>query len=215
MTRLNIPLPLLALAAALLVAACGSSTSAPADGQGANAAKRDADGATPVAKAIGTLTGPGGSVSLGDPAKKFEAAFPRPKEAVDAQDATLEDLKILGWQTQNEVASAAVRNGKVVALFHATTSTNKQWLDAARSDYGKPENDIDNPIGTFVNWRQGKREHLVMLVKGATPMTVRATGDSDALKKLQLDSAQIAAGLKAQGEAAASQGHSPDDGHGH
>jgi hypothetical protein len=212
MTRLNIPLSL--LAAVLLVAGCGSSTSTPAEGKGANAAKEDG-GAPPTAKPIGTLTGPGGSVSLGDPPKQFEAAFPRPKDALDAQDAALEDLKLVGWQTQTEVASAAVRDGKVVALFHATMSTNKQWFDAARSDYGKPENDVENTIGAFANWRQGSKEHLVMLVKGQSVMTVRATGDSDTLKKLQLDSASIVAGLKAQGEAAASQGHSPDDGHGH
>lgn len=212
MTRLNIPLPL--LAAALLVAGCGSSTSAPADSDGAKSAATAESGGK-AAKTIGTLEGPGGSVSLGDPPKSFEAAFPQPQGAMDAQDAAIEDLKIHGWQTQNEVASAAVKDGKVVALFHATMSTNKRWFDAARSDYGKPENDIDNSIGTFVNWRQGKIEHLVMLVKGEQPMTVRATGDSDVLKKLQLNSAEIAAGLKAQGEAAASQGHSPDDGHGH
>lgn len=213
MTRLNIPLSL--LAAVLLVAGCGSSTSAPADGKRANTAKEDAGGAPAATKSIGTLTGPGGSVSLGDPAKNFEAAFPRPKGAVDAQGATLEDLKILGWQTQNEAVNAAVRDDKVVALFHATMSTQKQWFDTARSDYGKPENDIENAIGAFANWRQGNKEHLVMLVKGESVMTVRATGDSEILKKLRLDSAEIAAGLKAEGEAAASQGHSPDDGHGH
>lgn len=216
MTRLNIPLSLLAVA--LLVAGCGSSTPA-SDGEGAKKADAGGGGAEAGGEAtetIGTLTGPGGSVSLGDAPEKFDAAFPRPEGATDPQNPPVEGVAFLGWQTDAEVASAAVRGDKIVALFHAKMTSEMGWFDTARSDFGKPEHDVANDLGAFASWKQGENEHIVMLFKGPTSMTIQATGDSVTLKALQLDSATIASDLKKQGEAAAAgEGHSPDDGHGH
>ncbi|MEW5884503.1 MAG: hypothetical protein AB1725_09815, partial [Armatimonadota bacterium] len=200
---MNIPLSLLAVV--LLVAGCGSSKTAPTDGEAAN--KPDgttaAEAGGEATETVGTLTGPGGSVSLGDAPEKFEAAFPRPEGATDPQNPAVEDLKFVGWQTQAEVASAAVRANKIVALFHAKMSPEQSWFESARSDFGKPEHDVENDLGAFTSWRQGKNEYIVMLFKGQTPMTIQATGESATLKVLQLDSAQIAGDLKTQGEAAA------------
>ncbi len=215
MTRLNIPLSLLAVA--LLVAGCGSSTPA-ADGEGAKKpdAGTGAETGGEATETIGTLTGPGGSVSLGDAPEKFEAAFPRPEGATDPQNPPVEGVAFLGWQTDAEVASAAVRGDKIVALFHAKMASEMGWFDTARSDFGKPEHDVANDLGAFASWKQGENEHIVMLVKGPTAVTIKATGDSVTLKALQLDSATVASYLKTQGEAAAAgEGHSPDDGQGH
>lgn len=206
MTRLNIPLSL--FAATLLAAGCGSPTNAPDASKGSSGAL----------KTIGTLTGPGGSVSLGDAADKFDAAFPRPKDAIEPQNPSIPDLEFRGWQTKTEMASAAIKGGKIVALLYATMADQPKWFDSLRDSYGKPEHDVSNDLGSFASWKQGENEHLVMLVKGAAPMTMQATGSSDTLKALQLDSAQLADSLQSQGASSQSQGeqgHSPDDGHGH
>lgn len=214
MTRLNIPLSLLAVV--LLVAGCGSSKTAPTDGE----ATKKPDGTTAAepgsgaTETIGTLAGPGGTVSLGDPPDKFNAAFPRPKDATDTVNPTMPDLTFAGWATKDEVVSAAIRSGKIVAMFHSRRADEKKWFDEARGGFGKPEHDVSNDLGAIVSWKQGVNEHIVMLIQGERPTTIRATGKSETLKALQLDSAQIASSLKAQGEAAAG-GHGPDDGDGH
>lgn len=222
MTRLNIPLSFLAVV--LLVAGCGSSKTAPTDGEAAN--KPDgttaAEAGGEATESIGTLTGPGGSVSLGDAPEKFEAAFPRPEGATDPQNPPVEGTTWFGWQTDKEVVSAAVEDGRITLMFQQLLTADSPWADDSRKKYGKPTHDVTNSLGTFVHWSADGREHAVMLQAGATPGAMQMTGESTMLAKMGFDASQMAAQLQAAGEAAAAgegaaggQGHSPDDGHGH
>ncbi|MER3414286.1 MAG: hypothetical protein C4341_08670 [Armatimonadota bacterium] len=216
MTRLNIPLSLLAVA--LLVAGCGSSTTTAADGEGAKQANGvgGTEASGEATETIGTLTGPGGSVSLGDAPEKFEAAFPRPEGATPPQNPpSIKGATFAGWQTNQELTAAVVEGGKISVLIRQLQTDESTWVEDARKKYGKPTREVSNALGTFAHWSAKGREHAVMLQKGPSPIAIQVIGESATLTKMGFDASQFAAELKAAGEAAASQGHSPDDGHGH
>jgi hypothetical protein len=211
MTRF--PHPLLFLATALLFAGCANSK---------NAAEVSQQKTKIAESRIEVFDGPGGAVAIGDSSEKFSQAFPRPKGAVDPESPALEGVQFVGWQNEKEMASAAIQDGKIVALYHGVAKAEAGWIADARARFGKAVHDVSNDLGAFANWKRGDKELVIMLQQGAGGgITIRVVGTSDMLKKLRLNSDELASTLEAQGRSISGSGgggaagHSPDDGHGH
>ncbi len=210
MTRFK--LPLLSLAVALLFAGCSTSQN-PADGGDTQASV--------TGDRIEAFVGPGGSVAVGDPAAQFDKAFPRPEGSTTPESPPLEGVEFVGWQNDREMASAAIQDGKIAALYHGKAKAEPDWIAEARSRFGKAELDVSNDLGAVANWKRGDKELVIMLQQGqGGGLTVRVAGTSEMLKRLQLNAGELASNLEAQaraisGSPAGQPGHSPDDGHGH
>lgn len=178
---------ILLLALVLLCAGCAPKTEVPAE---------PVDKSQPVArnaKAV-MLSGPGGTVAIGDALEDAKKAFPAPKDAeVFEKSEFFSALGADGWTWGHGMGTgfeAGIKEGKIIALAYTRLDgpVGGGAVSEQRSSLGEPTRMADGKTATMMVWEDGSNARFFVVFKGGNPFfgagSLTVIGDKEQLKLL-------------------------------
>jgi hypothetical protein len=141
-----------------------------------------------------SLTGPGGTIAIGDALEDAKKAFPAPKDAEVFDTAmSFTILGVEGWtwgQGMGTGFEAGIKDGKVVALAHTQLDgpAGDEAIAGHKDALGEPTRMADGKTATMMVWEDGSNARFFIVFKGGNPLfgagSLTIIGDKEQLKLL-------------------------------
>lgn len=115
-----------------------------------------------------SLSGPGGTVRIGDPFDRAKVAFPAPKGSWEEDSNVLNDSpkRTWSWRTNSEPRKcfeATAKNGRIVSMSLSEAGHGDSHAPAR---LGPPSHKLEEKRGTFSGWEVGDNARWAIEYQG-------------------------------------------------